>query len=60
MIEDHAIVDHDTSSIEAAFDISLAELFVHFASAASHDIGARNAIETFLKSTKLWRCCEYR
>ena len=31
-----------------------------FASAASHDIGARNAIEIFLKSTKLWRCCECR
>ena len=30
MIEDHAIVDHNTSSIEAAFDISLAELFVHW------------------------------
>ena len=29
-------------------------------SCASHDIGARNAIESFLKSTKLWRCCEYR
>ena len=30
MIEDHAIVDHDTSSIEAAFNISLEELFVHW------------------------------
>ena len=28
------------------------------ASAASHDIGARNAIESFLKSTNVWRCCE--
>ena len=25
-----------------------------------HDIGARNAIENFLKSTKLWKCCEGR
>ena len=32
--------------------------FGDVASAASHDIGARNAIESFLKSTKLWRCCE--
>ena len=31
------------------------------ASGAGHDIGARNAIEIyFLKSTKLWRCCEWR
>ena len=30
MIEDHAIVNRDTSSIEVAFDISLAELFVHW------------------------------
>ena len=29
--------------------------FGDVASAASHDIGARNAIENFLKSTKLWR-----
>ena len=28
------------------------------ASAASHDIDGRNAIEIFLKSTKLWRCSE--
>ena len=37
--------------------------FGHVASAASHNIGARNAIENFLnylKSTKLWRCCECR
>ena len=32
--------------------------FGDVASAASHDIGARNAIEFFFKSTKLWRCCE--
>ena len=30
MIKDHAIVDHDTSLIKAAFDISLADLFVHW------------------------------
>ena len=34
--------------------------FGDVASGASHDIGARNAIENFLKSTKLWRCCEWR
>ena len=34
--------------------------FGDVANAASHDIGARNAIESFLKSTKLWRCCEWR
>ena len=34
--------------------------FGDVANAASHDIGARNAIEIFLKSTKLWRCCECR
>ena len=34
--------------------------FGDVASAASHDIGARNAIESFFKSTKLWRCCEWR
>ena len=34
--------------------------FGDVASAASHDIGARNAIENFLKSTELWRCCECR
>ena len=27
---------------------------------SSHDMSARNAIENFLKSTKLWRCCECR
>ena len=32
--------------------------FGDVASAASHDGGARTAIESFLKSTKLWRCCE--
>ena len=30
------------------------------ASAAYHDIDARNAIEIFLKLTKFWRCCEWR
>ena len=34
--------------------------FGDVASAASHHIGARNAIERFLKSTKLWTCCEWR
>ena len=34
--------------------------FGDVASGASHDIGARNAIETFLKSTNVWRCCECR
>ena len=34
--------------------------FGDVAGAASHDIGARNAIESFFKSTKLWRCCEWR
>ena len=34
--------------------------FGDVASGANHDIGARNAIENFLKSTKLWRCCEWR
>ena len=31
--------------------------FADVASAASHDIGARNLFENFLKSTKVWRCC---
>ena len=34
--------------------------FGDIASAASHDIGARIAIENFLKLLKLWRCCECR
>ena len=34
--------------------------FGDVASATSHDTDARNAIENFLKSTKLWRCCEWR
>ena len=34
--------------------------FGDVASASSDDMGARNAIEHFLKSTKLWRCCEWR
>ena len=34
--------------------------FGDVAGASSHDMGARNAIENFLKSTKLWRCCECR
>ena len=34
--------------------------FGDVAKAASHDIGARYAIENFLKSIKLWRCCECR
>ena len=34
--------------------------FEDVASATSHDIGARSAIENFFKSTKLWRCCEWR
>ena len=34
--------------------------FGDVASAASHDIGGRNAIESFFKSTKLGRCCEWR
>ena len=34
--------------------------FGDVASASSHDICARNAIEHFLKLTKLWRCCEWR
>ena len=34
--------------------------FGDVASGASHDIGAKNAIENFFKSTKLWRCCEWR
>ena len=33
---------------------------LRLASAASHEIGARNAIENFLKLTTLWRCCEWR
>ena len=34
--------------------------FGDVASGAGHDIGAKNAIENFLKATKLWRCCECR
>ena len=34
--------------------------FGDIASAASHDIGSRNADENLLKLTRLWRCCECR
>ena len=36
------------------------EMRLKLLSATSHDIGAGNAIENFSKSTKLWRCCEWR
>ena len=32
--------------------------FGDIANPATHDIGARNAIENFWKLSKLWRCCE--
>ena len=34
--------------------------FGDVASTASREIGARNAIENFLKSTNVWRCCQCR
>ena len=35
-------------------------MFGDVASGARQDIGVRNAIEIFLKSTNVWRCCECR
>ena len=36
------------------------QAFGDVASGASHDIGARNAIEIFSSRPTFWRCCEWR
>ena len=51
---------HDIGARNAIEIFSSRPSFGDVASATSHDIGARNAIENFLRSTKLWRCCEWR
>ena len=55
-----SVASHDIGARNAIERFSSRPSFGDVASAASHDISARNAIENFLKSTNVWRCCEWR
>ena len=51
---------HDIDPRKCDWDFWSRQTFGDVASVAIRGIGTKNAIENFLKSTKLWRCCECR